>query len=105
MLINYIKYCFEKKLMLLIQTNFSQSDFNAVDSCKNGLYSRIEMAININNNNGYTIGNRLNATLKIHEKYSILYNSIDHGTSLIISPYLSVSIKDISDFNNAVASF
>lgn len=102
LMINYIKYEFEKKIMLKIKNFFSQQEFNDVDDVRTGLYNRISKAISIDKKNGNVLGKFLSKANEIHKNYSSLYNAIDHCTILMVSPYLSISVKDIINFKNEV---
>ena len=102
LIINYYKYQMEKKLMILAHKEFSTIDFDEVNNEKNGLFKRIEKAMDINTKNSYKINDKLNKFIKVHKQFSTLYNSIDHGTDLSITPYLSISVLDITKFISAV---
>lgn len=101
-IINYLKYELEKKLMLLVKNNFTALELSEVESQKSGLFSRIQKADEINKQKAVKIDG-INKINRIHIKYSSLYNPIDHGTTLLISPYLSTSIKDIINFKNEIS--
>ncbi len=101
-IVNYLKYELEKKLMLLVKNTFTTTDFSSVESINSGLGNRIAEAIKINKTIGYGLEIKLNKIESIHKNFSSLYNSIDHGTTLMISPYLSTSVKDIENFKNEI---
>lgn len=97
-IVNYLKYELEKKLINIVHSYFSPNDISTVESHKNGLGGRIAEALKLNNQNYYKCEKKLKKIYSIHNKYSSLYNAIDHGTTLLITPYLSTSVKDIENF-------
>ena len=93
-IVSFIKYEFEKRMILCIQSVFDSTSLDKVVG-EHGLLNKISRAIQINKDNGYGLDNYLKKCISIHEKYSVIYNSFDHGLIYQIMPYYSTSTKDI----------
>lgn len=92
--VSFVKYEFEKKIILRIQSVFDSRSLNNVVK-EHGLFKKISAAIQINKDSGFGLEDFLKQCLSIHEKYSIIYNSFDHGLIYQIMPYYSTSTRDI----------
>lgn len=95
--VSFAKYEFEKRMIFRIQSSFDSSLLDEVVG-EHGLYNKIDKATKINNANCYGLEDYLKKCKLIHEKYSVIYNSFDHGLIYQIMPYYSTSTKDIESF-------
>ena len=105
LMIENVKYIFEKKIVDKGYASFSQTDMDSILDNASGLQSIINGIENLNNTTPVRgIASFIANVSKIHEDYSVIYNSVDHSTTRMISPYLSLSIKDIKQFKEKVES-
>ena len=101
--VSFVKYEFEKRLILKLQKYFDVISLNEVVA-EHGLFKKLSKAIQLNKNNGFGLDGYLKQCLSIHEKYSVIYNSFDHGLIYQIMPYYSTSTKDIESLWHEVQS-
>lgn len=101
--VSFVKYEFEKRMIKHIQSVFDSASLNKVLS-EHGLYKKISRAIQINKDYAFGLDAYLKQCASIHEKYSVIYNSFDHGLIYQIMPYYSTSTKDIESLWQAVQS-
>lgn len=102
-LISHVKFELERKLDVLCRSTFTTTEYLSFKS-KNGLGKMIgEANAILSRNPTYSIGSKLDKISNVYEKYRVLFNSIDHGLTRIITPYLSASIKEIEGFYNDVS--
>jgi hypothetical protein len=102
-IVNYIKYEFEKKLIEYVQNKYTSQDVDSVVN-ENGFGKKLKKVEEIESKSGNTISTKLKNFENVYEMFNVMFNSFDHSMTLIITPCLSTSVRDIKSFYDKVSS-
>lgn len=105
LMIETIKFEFEKKVVDKGYSYFSPGIIDAKMKKAFGLQSIISTISLLNKSTPvHGINTFVERCQQIHDDFSVMYNAIDHATTMMISPYLSISLRDIKSFKDRVDS-
>ena len=98
-IVSYLKYEFEKLLIVKLKSNYCYSA-NDIDSIchTNALGKKLNMAKKINRGNSHNASTFLNDYSKVFESNKLLFNLFDHALEQMFPPYIAVNVKDIKRF-------
>ncbi len=98
-IVSYLKFEFEKQLIVKLRTRFSFSNSDIDLICNtNALWNKINKAKELNANSSYGAEDYLINYSEVFEKNKLLFNLFDHALEQMFPPYIATNVKDIKKF-------
>ena len=102
-IISYLKFEFEKLLLVTLENvySFSATDISTIIKT-NSLGKKLKESKRISKKNSYGAELFLNDYSEIFRTNSMLFNQFDHALEQMFPPYIATNVKDIKRFKNAI---
>ncbi len=98
-IVSYLKYEFEKQLIIKLKNVFGFSPTELDDICNvNSLGKKINKASEINTLSSRGADIYIEEYLKVYESNKLLFNLFDHALEQMFPPYIATNVKDIKRF-------
>lgn len=98
-IVSYLKYEFEKQLIIKLKNKYSYSSSDIKTICSTfSLAQKILKAKDLNKINSYHAEDYLNEYHNVFDGNKLLFNLFDHALEQMFPPYIATNVKDIKKF-------